>query len=53
MGAIAGTAILGLALAGSTSDDLAQQRMALWIFAGAFIASAAAAARLRTLTGID
>jgi MFS family permease len=39
MGAIAGTAILGLALAGG-SDVLAQQRVALWIFAAAFMVSA-------------
>ena len=41
MGAIAGTAILGLALAGG-GDSLAQQRVALWIFATAFVLSAAA-----------
>jgi MFS family permease len=46
MGAIIGTAILGLALDASGSALTAQQR-ALWCFAGAFALSAAAALKLR------
>ncbi len=39
VGAVAGTAVLGLALAGGP-DHLAQQHVALWLFAGAFVLSA-------------
>jgi MFS family permease len=45
MGAVVGTAILGLALAGG--DGLVAQQRALWCFAGAFALSAAAALKLR------
>lgn len=47
MGAIVGTAILGLALSGGGSSLVAQQR-ALWCFAAAFALSAGAALKLRS-----
>mgnify|MGYP003333820694 FL=1 len=46
MGAIAGTAILGVALAAGTGGFSTQQH-ALWIFGGAFVLSAGAALNLR------
>lgn len=46
MGAIVGTAILGLALSGGGNSLVAQQR-ALWCFAAAFALSAGAALKLR------
>jgi MFS family permease len=46
LGAIVGTAILGLALSGGTGSLAAQQR-ALWCFVVAFVLSAAAALKLR------
>jgi MFS family permease len=46
MGAIVGTAILGLALSGGGDTLVAQQR-ALWCFAAAFVLSAGAALKLR------
>jgi MFS family permease len=45
MGAVAGTAILGLALGAGGADTLAQQHIALWSFAGAFVLSAASGLR--------
>jgi len=46
MGAIVGTAILGLALSGG-GNRLAAQQAALWCFAGAFVLSAGASLKLR------
>ena len=46
MGAVAGTAILGLAL-GNGAGSLAAQQRALWCFAAAFALSAGAALKLR------
>jgi MFS family permease len=40
VGAVAGTAILGLALGAGGGDTLARQHAALWVFAGAFVLSA-------------
>jgi EmrB/QacA subfamily drug resistance transporter len=40
IGAVAGTAILGLALGAGGGDTLARQHAALWVFAGAFVLSA-------------
>jgi MFS family permease len=52
VGGITGTAILSVAL-GESATDIARQHVALWIFAAAFVGSAACALRLRPLTSSD
>lgn len=47
VGAVAGTAILGLALGEGGADTIGRQHVALWIFAGAFVASAISGLRFR------
>ena len=46
VGAVAGTAILGLALGAGGGETLARQHLALWVFAGAFLLSALSGLRL-------